>query len=176
MRRAPSGVLREIAAAADDAGQFYQYHEMSSRIVSGGILALVVLGVLLVGGTAAAADTDASESEPFSMTVNTTLDGETDDSSFLVSTGDDAFAYNYTVSWEPVDGGASDAGGKETGLIGDYQITVQEPGTYYVNITGGFPHLNYDTNANGVAESDQPKIKTIEQWGEINWKSLEGSI
>ena len=175
--RARSRLSPNVTATADDLKHFYEeYHGASKRIVLWGCLALVVLGLLLVGGAAAAAETDADETEPFSMTVNTTLDGETGDSSFLVSTGDDAFAYNYTVSWERVDGEPSDAGGKETGINGDYQITVQQPGTYYVNITGEFPHLKYDTNAYGFAESDQPKIETIEQWGDIDWQSFEGSF
>jgi surface protein len=110
--------------------------------------------------------------EPFSMRVNTTRDGKTNDTSFLVSTGNGTF--DYTVSWQSVrDGGPA---GSTTGLTGDHQINVTRPGTYYVNITGRFPHLQYPTDASGSPQSDQLKIETIEQWGDIDWQSFEGAF
>ncbi len=110
--------------------------------------------------------------EPFSMRVNTTRDGRTNDTSFLVSTGNGTF--DYTVSWQSVrDGGPA---GSTTGLTGDHRINVTRPGTYYVNITGRFPHLQYPTDASGSPQSDQLKIETIEQWGDTDWQSFEGAF
>jgi surface protein len=118
-----------------------------------------------------AVDPDTEADEPFSITVNTTRDGETNDTSFLINTGDGQF--DYSVSWEPVDG--EGPAGSKTGLTGDHTINFEQPGTYYVNITGQFPHLRYPSVL-GYPESDQAKIETIEQWGDINWQSFEGTF
>ncbi len=129
-------------------------------------------------GVFTANDSDTTEitvgRDAFSLTVDTTEQGETGDTSFLISTGGGQFDYN--VSWQPVGGGSSGAGGNETGVTGDYLIGFEQPGTYYVNITGQFPHLRYRTNLIGQPQSDQPKIQTIEQWGKINWESFESAF
>ena len=44
--------------------------------------------------------------------------------------------------------------------------SYENPGTYTVSITGTFPSLNMSFPANAE------KLKTIEQWGDIQWKSM----
>ncbi|ERH09698.1 MAG: hypothetical protein J07HX64_01459 [halophilic archaeon J07HX64] len=134
---------------------------MTRRFVRAGLaLMLVLCAIALVTGTAVAEDPSTDEEEPFSLTVNTTLSGETNDTSFLISTGNESFEYDYNVSWQPVGGGTP--AGDETGLTGDSIIDFGQSGMYYVNITGQFPHLRYSFDFFDGPQSDQPKIETIE--------------
>jgi surface protein len=155
------------------------------------VVAVLCMASLSAGGVAAAStvaddpstvgdnastvadDQDTDTGDPFSITVNTTRQGETNDTSFLINTGDSQFEYDYSVSWEPVDG--EGPAGSKTGLSDDHTINFEQAGTYYVNISGQFPHLRYP-HTFGDPESDQPKIETVEQWGEINWQSFNGTF
>ena len=143
---------------------------MTGRFVRGGLFLVAVLCLaVLATGAVVAEDPSTDKEEPFSITVNTTLDGITNDTSLRIGAGG-RFNYDYDVSWQPVGGGAP--AGSKTGLTGGFStINFGEPGTYYVNITGQFPHL-LDTGDPG----DLPKIRTITQWGDINWRSFWGSF
>jgi len=118
---------------------------------------------------------ETSEDEPFTITVDTENDGETGDDKFKVETGEDetlsqAFSYNYTV--ESPDGvieNEEDA----TEADSDVVLEFEEPGVYTLEISGQIPHLNY----NGLNSSnDVNKIETINQWGDIEWKSFESAF
>ncbi|NQZ45034.1 MAG: BspA family leucine-rich repeat surface protein [Flavobacteriaceae bacterium] len=68
--------------------------------------------------------------------------------------------YNYTVFWG--DGTA------DTNVVGDITHTYSTPGTYTVTINGQFPRINFLSNS-----FNRPRITTIEQWGDIEWTSME---
>ena len=148
---------------------------MMGRFVRGGLVLVAVLCLAVLGaGTVVAEGPNTDAQAPFSMTVNTTLDGETNDTSFLISTGNQSFEYDYDVSWHPI--GGDGPAGNETGLTGDAIINFGQPGRYYLNITGQFPHLRYPFDSFDGPQSDQPKIETVEQWGGINWQSFNGTF
>lgn len=72
--------------------------------------------------------------------------------------------YNYDVYWEEV-GNASN-NGTITSNTGDVTINFGANGTYRVDITGSFPRIYINGG------SERLKILTIEQWGNIAWKSM----
>ena len=70
--------------------------------------------------------------------------------------------YNYTVDWGD--------GTLESGFTGDATHTYTNSGVYTISISGDFPRI-YFNNA-----GDKNKILTIEQWGNIEWKSMAGAF
>ncbi|TAE08884.1 MAG: BspA family leucine-rich repeat surface protein, partial [Bacteroidetes bacterium] len=76
---------------------------------------------------------------------------------------------NYSVIWTNLTTGAV---GNATGLIGDYTITgLIDSQTYQVAITGTFPQFYMNNNAN-----ERTKIRTIAQWGNIAWGSMQNAF
>ncbi len=70
--------------------------------------------------------------------------------------------YDYTVDWGD--------GTVESGFTGDASHTYTETGTYTVAISGTFPRIYFNNGNDGQMKD---KILTIEQWGEIQWSSME---
>ena len=68
-------------------------------------------------------------------------------------------SYNYTVDWGD--------GSSDTHLAGDATHRYASPGTYRVTITGDFSHIYFDWGPGAN------KIRTVEQWGDIRWASME---
>ncbi|PZW38837.1 putative secreted protein (Por secretion system target) [Mesonia algae] len=66
-----------------------------------------------------------------------------------------------------IDFGDGTALGNQTG---DANHTYMNPGTYTVRITGDFPRIHFYNS--GMEE----KLKTIEQWGIIEWQSMENAF
>ena len=64
--------------------------------------------------------------------------------------------YNYSVDWGD--------GVVDTNQTGDSSHTYNQPGTYTVSIRGDFPHI--------LACKENGNLATIEQWGDIQWKSM----
>ena len=75
--------------------------------------------------------------------------------------------YNYDVTWNNLTNPGVNEG-STSGETGDYTITgLENNSTYQIEISGDFPRIYI----NGGAESD--KIVSIEQWGNIEWTSME---
>ena len=70
---------------------------------------------------------------------------------------------NYLIEWEEV--GNPSNNGSEIGS-GTHTITFASDGTYQVSITGDFTQIRF---ANG---GDKAKILSIDQWGDIEWSSM----
>ncbi|WP_025740616.1 BspA family leucine-rich repeat surface protein [Aquimarina pacifica] len=70
--------------------------------------------------------------------------------------------YNYSVDW-----GDSII---ENGFTGNAPHEYAEAGTHTVKITGDFPRIYFNNNA------DADKILTVEQWGNIAWTSMESAF
>jgi len=68
-------------------------------------------------------------------------------------------SYNYTVDWGD--------GSVDSGLTGDAAHRYESPGTYRVTIKGDFPHIYFDCSPGAN------KIRTVKQWGDIQWASME---
>ncbi|XOV91904.1 MAG: choice-of-anchor tandem repeat GloVer-containing protein [Bacteroidota bacterium] len=73
--------------------------------------------------------------------------------------------YDYDVVWEEVSNSSNN--GSLSNQTGDITITFPSAGTYKVEILGDFPRIYFNN------EGDRNKILTIEQWGSIQWTSME---
>ncbi|GAA4276691.1 hypothetical protein GCM10022259_14150 [Aquimarina mytili] len=86
----------------------------------------------------------------------TTWQTTTANESITIPTKDSG--YNYRIDWGD--------GTIETGFTGDAMHQYATAGTYTVKIVGDFPRINFDNTG------DKDKIRSIEQWGNIQWTSF----
>ena len=94
---------------------------------------------------------------PFITTWETTMANESITIPTIVSS-----SYNYIVDW-----GDSSIPTTETG---DATHTYATAGIYTVSITGDFPRIVFDNRG------DKDKILTVEQWGDIEWTSMNSAF
>ena len=94
---------------------------------------------------------------PFITTWETTTANE----SITIPTNSD-FSYDYQVDWG--DGSTSTEAGNAT-------HTYATAGTYQVKITGTFPAIRF--GALPDSDVNLEKIKSINQWGDQVWQSME---
>ncbi|MEO9893799.1 BspA family leucine-rich repeat surface protein [Aurantibacter sp.] len=95
---------------------------------------------------------------PFVTTWKTDNPGTSNDNQITIPTYPGE-TYNYSVDWGD--------GKITTGEIGDATHTYSVPGTYQVSISGDFPRIYFNS------EGDKDKIVSINQWGQIKWKSMQ---
>ena len=77
------------------------------------------------------------------------------------------FAYSYTVDW-------GDGSTDTTTYTGDAGYEYAAAGSYTVSIVGTFPSIYF--NASPPATPNSRKIKTIKQWGDNPWKSMNSAF
>ncbi|HMP99492.1 MAG TPA: BspA family leucine-rich repeat surface protein [Cyclobacteriaceae bacterium] len=109
--------------------------------------------------------------EPFVTTWKTDNTGSSTSTQITIPTL--GTGYNYTVYWEEVDNESSNNLGNEIVFDdGNQPHTVSFPnaGTYRVKISGNFPLIYFNNGG------DRLKILTIEQWGEIQWSSMQSAF
>ncbi len=99
---------------------------------------------------------------PFITTWKTDNPGISNDNQITIPTFPGE-TYNYTVAWGD--------GTSDSGVTGDITHTYVNPGEYQVSISGDFPRI-YFQNAYGDNPGDEKKILSINQWGNIEWKSM----
>ncbi|WP_291720736.1 BspA family leucine-rich repeat surface protein, partial [Bernardetia sp.] len=93
----------------------------------------------------------------------------TTDGTITIPTNASSGTYNYNVTWTNLTNAGVNEG-SITGQTGNYTITGLENGsTYEIAITGDFPHFS-------VSSGDRLKLQTIEEWGDIAWKSMAGAF
>ncbi len=116
----------------------------------------------------AAATLTVEDTNPFITTWKTDNPGGSENNQITIPTEGDG--YSYDVYWKDI----SDATvfGSQSENSGDLTITFPEAGTYQVEITGTFPRIYFNNDNNG----DKQKILTVEQWGDIEWISMERSF
>ena len=95
----------------------------------------------------------------------------TTDNQIVIPTNSLSYAYNYNVTWKNLtNSGVGD--GTATSQTGDLVIAGLTNGdTYQVGITGLFPAIYFDINATNAV-----KIRTVDQWGDINWASFNSAF
>ncbi len=69
--------------------------------------------------------------------------------------------YAYTVNW---------GDGHSNSYSGDATHSYNSPGIHTIEITGDFPAIYFNN------QGDKDKILTIEQWGNIPWKTMENAF
>ncbi|WP_234567705.1 BspA family leucine-rich repeat surface protein [Rhodohalobacter sp. 614A] len=77
-------------------------------------------------------------------------------------------SYNFTVYWE--DTTNSSVNGTETFTSPFFTIQFPDPGIYRVEISGEFPRIFF------AGTGDRRKILSVEQWGDIEWTSMENAF
>lgn len=99
---------------------------------------------------------------PFITVWKTDNRGLGDDNQIVIQTVGDG--YNYAVDWGD--------GNVDNGLTGNVTHTYAVAGTYTVAITGDFPQITtFDVVGSGDASN--LKLLSVEQWGNIRWRSME---
>lgn len=88
----------------------------------------------------------------------TTWETTTDNESITIPTNATAYTYDYLIDWG--DGTIS------TDQTGNATHTYATAGSYSVAITGIFPAIYFNN------KGDKEKIKSIDQWGTIEWQSM----
>ena len=100
-------------------------------------------------------------SQPLKFTVDTSQNGVTSNKTFMIITipGE---TYNYAVICQN--------GGDIKQAEGDFNCTYATEGNYTISISGIFPGFDY----NGSSEAR--KFVSIDQWGDIVWKSMASAF
>lgn len=104
---------------------------------------------------------------PFVTTWKTDNPGISEDNQITIPTfsGEN---YDYMVDWG--DGSTSE------NVTGDIIHTYATPGTYTVSISGDFPRIFFNDDDIFNSLGDEDKILSVEQWGSIEWSSMEKSF
>ena len=95
---------------------------------------------------------------PFITTWDTRKSGTTDNRTITIKTLGEGYSYN--VDW------TNDGIYDTTFVKGTIRHTYDEPGQYSVAISGIFPRIDLYNNG------DRLKLISIDQWGDIEWKSM----
>lgn len=101
---------------------------------------------------------DSTLQRPFVTTWKTDNPGVSNDNQITIPTFPGE-SYNYRVDWG--DGTTND------GVSGDLTHTYETPGMYTVSITGDFPRVYFEF------QGDKDKILLVDQWGDIEWGSMD---
>ena len=112
-----------------------------------------------LGGNYILTPTAVTDSNAFITTWRTTEANQT-----ITIPTNSAFTYNYTVDWG--DGTAL------TNHNGDATHPYTAAGIYTIAITRTFPQIDFSS----VGTDNRNAIRTIKQWGNIAWSSMEGSF
>jgi len=104
---------------------------------------------------------DPNCQDPFVTTWKTDNPGTSASNQITIPTNP-SFTYNYSVDWGD--------GSSDTGVTGDITHTYATAGTYAVLITGGFPAIFFNS------AGDKEKILSVDQWGTIEWNSMQRSF
>ena len=113
---------------------------------------------------------NVEQATPFITTWDTRGNGVSSSSQIMIKTSGDG--YNYTIQWGD--------GNSDTGVTGDITHTYENVGIYTVEISGDFPHFllnEVEQSSSGISQqiiftSDNHKLLTVEQWGNLRWRSM----
>ncbi len=105
---------------------------------------------------------DVNPQRPFITTWKTDNSGATPSNQVMINTG--GSGYNYQVDW-------GDGGPVANNVTGDITHTYGAAGTYQISITGQFPRIVFSANG-----ADNNKLLTVDQWGDIEWMSMESAF
>ncbi|MEO1256964.1 MAG: BspA family leucine-rich repeat surface protein, partial [Bacteroidota bacterium] len=101
---------------------------------------------------------NVEDSRPFITTWITTEPNE----EIFIRTRESEFTYDYRISW---------GDGTTEIYNGDASHSYLTPGEYKISIKGVFPAIYF-----GNIIISQDKIHSIDQWGDIEWKTMESAF
>jgi surface protein len=134
----------------------------SARLCITVLIGIILTGVVLIPAPAHGQDA------PFITVWETGNDGESNDDQIIIpGTGTD-----YTIEWEEV--GNPSNSGSTTGTD-ETTVTFPSPGRYRVEIGGDFTRIHFG-KYESFDEGDPDKIERVEQWGNIEWSTMEGAF
>ena len=123
--------------------------------------ALLIIALFIVGGNAVY----AQNTTPFVTTWEVTEDaGDPEGSLGITIPTNSDFTYSYTVEW-------GDGSVDTMTYTGDADHTYHAAGIYTVSISGTFPGIAF--RGGGSLRLNSRKIKTIKQWGDNSWETME---
>ena len=102
------------------------------------------------------------DDNPFITTWKTDNVGSSSDDQITIQRGSYDDDYDFKVDWGD--------GTSDSGVTGDITHTYGSAGTYMVKITGTYPGIAFWSNA------DNEKILSVEQWGDVEWMSMENAF
>ncbi len=102
-----------------------------------------------------------ADSRPFITTWRTTSANE---SITIPTTGT---GYNYSIDWGD--------GTTESGLTGNASHSYATADTFTVEISGDFSRIYFNNPSPSIGDNST-KILSIEQWGDIEWQSMESAF
>ncbi len=104
--------------------------------------------------------------DPYITTWKTDNEGNTTDTQIKIGTYSHS-SYNFTVEWGD---GSKDENVTES-IVHDYGTA----GTYTVKVSGEYPYPfngHYSSDSDYYTNFDAKKLLSIEQWGDMEWKSM----
>ena len=104
---------------------------------------------------------------PFKIKVRTYNSGGTNNKQFQIPTKEGG--YFYKVDCE------SDGTIEADKLTGNYTCNYPKSGDYTISIYGTFPRIYFDDLYEDIGK-DRKKLLSIEQWGMVKWRSMEGAF
>ena len=134
------------------------------RVISGLLFFVTIAGCFY--GLSHTTRADAINNTDFVTTWKTDNEGTSNSSSITIPTDPSwgGYTYNYSVDWN------NDGTPDETGITGDVTHDFGSPGTYTIRISGDFPRIFFD------ASGDAKKILEVNQWGNIQWRSMSSAF
>ncbi len=114
----------------------------------------------------------AAGTDDFVITINTTEVSSTDKSFTLPLRSDAGYTYNFTVDrWD----GQTEVVTTNTNKTHTYATWGMKTIRITENVAGGFPQIYFNTPVHST-DPNAKKLRFIDQWGTIKWKSFQGAF
>ena len=128
---------------------------------------VVVFGVFSVSPLASEAAITPGDPDNFITTWNSAAIEIGSTASNQIRILGSGTGYDYDIYWE--DTASSSINGTTHTTSNNFVLTFPSPGIYRVEIAGDFPRILTSSN-------ERNKMRTIEQWGSIQWTSMESAF
>lgn len=96
--------------------------------------------------------------QPFKIKIRTTNPGTSSNYKFEIPTKGRGYYYNVDCDSNGVN--------EATAVTDNYVCSYRTPGEYTISIAGNFPRIYFNNT------KDSRKLLSVEQWGDIKWKSM----
>ena len=124
------------------------------------------------------ANQSTAQDTPFVTIWDSENFGESDDDQIIIP----GEGTDYSIEWTEVELNengdyqevADPTTGSDTGTD-EHTVDLGEPGVYRIEISGNFSRINFGTYF-GSTNGDNQKILLVEQWGDIQWDTMEDAF